>query len=135
MSCNQTAFEAQGKLLGSANQKIFELETKIKETAHKVDRLRDYERQIEQLVQMQKLWWVARSLEYAAADSCYFREMDTRKLNEQTQLLTQMQSEYQGMKLLLKSYEESFKAVRTEAKYVADSGNSDSLLTPLEGAQ
>ena len=60
--------------------------------------------------------------------------MDTHKLNEQTQLLTKMQSDYQGMKLLLKSYEESFKAVRTEAKYVADSGNSDPLLTSLKGA-
>jgi hypothetical protein len=60
--------------------------------------------------------------------------MDTRKLNEQTQLLTKMQSDYQGMKLLLKSYEESLKAVRTEAKYVADGGNPDPLLKPLKGA-
>ena len=60
--------------------------------------------------------------------------MDTHKLNEQTQLLTKMQSDYQGMKLLLKSYEESLKAVRTEAKCVIDSGNYDLLLTSLEGA-
>lgn len=61
--------------------------------------------------------------------------MDTHKLNEQNQLLDKMQSDYQGMKLLLKSYEESLKAVRAEAKYVADSRNSDLLLTPLEGAR
>ena len=67
-------------------------------------------------------------------DSYYYREMDTCKLNEQTQLLTKMQSDYQGMKLLLKSYEESLKAVRTEAKYVVDSESSDPLLTPLEEA-
>jgi hypothetical protein len=36
-----------------------------------------------------------------------------------------MQSDYQGMKLLLKSYEGSLKAVRAEAKYVADSRNFD----------
>ena len=51
--------------------------------------------------------------------------MDTHKLNEQTQLLDRMQSDYQGMKLLLKSYEGSLKAVRAEAKYVANSGSSD----------
>ena len=53
------------------------------------------------------------------------RETDTHKLNEQTQLLNKMQSDYQGMKLLLKSYEESIKAVRAEAKYVVGCGNSD----------
>lgn len=34
------------------------LETKIKENAHKVDRLHDYERQIEQLIALQRLWCV-----------------------------------------------------------------------------
>lgn len=52
----QATFEAQGKLLASATNKVFELETRIKETAHKVDRLHDYEKQIEQLVKMQRLW-------------------------------------------------------------------------------
>jgi len=113
---------------------MFELETKIKETAHKVDRLRDYERQIEQLLRMQKLWWVARSLD-AIADSRHCREIDTHKFNEQTQLLEKMQSDYQGMKLLLKSYEGSLNAVRAEAKCVANSRNSDLLLTLSEGAQ
>ena len=63
--------------------------------------------------------------------------MDARKLSEQTELLNQMQGECQGMKLLIKSYEESLKAVRTEAKYVADASNSGSepLLMSLEGAQ
>lgn len=62
--------------------------------------------------------------------------MDARKLSEQTELLNKMQGECQGMKLLIKSYEESLKAVRTEAKYVADGSNSDSdpLLISLEGA-
>jgi len=42
--------------------------------------------------------------------------MDTHKLNEQTKLLNKMESDYQGMKLLLKSYEGSLKAVQAEAK-------------------
>lgn len=63
--------------------------------------------------------------------------MDARKLSEQTELLNKMQGDCQGMRLLIKSYEESFKAVRTEAKYVIYSSNSnpDPLLMPLEGAQ
>lgn len=63
------------------------------------------------------------------------REMDTHKLNEQTQLLNKLQSDYQGMKLLLQSYEGSIKAVREEAKYVIGSRRSTLLLTPWEDAQ
>lgn len=84
---------------------------------------------------MQKLWWDTRSLEYATLDLCCCRETDTRKLNEQTKLLEKMQSDYQGMKLLLNSYEESLKAVRAEAKYVAGLRSSDLFLTPWKGSQ
>lgn len=52
----QDTFAAQGKLLAEAAQKVFQLETKIKENKHKVDRLRDYESQIDQLVNLQRLW-------------------------------------------------------------------------------
>lgn len=51
-------FTAQGKLLAEANTQLFELQTQKKETQHKIDRLRDYERQIEQHVKMQRLWLV-----------------------------------------------------------------------------
>lgn len=71
---------------------------------------------------------------YVAVDSWSCREMDTHKLNEQTKLMEKMQSDYQGMKLLLKSYEGSLKAVRTEAKYV-DLRNSSPILTPWKGTQ
>ena len=59
--------------------------------------------------------------------------MDTHKLNEQTELLNQLQSDQQGMKLLLQSYEGSLKSVREEAKYVVDS-RFNLLLTSSEGA-
>ena len=59
--------------------------------------------------------------------------MDTHKLNEQTRLLEKMESDYQGMKLLLKSYEGSLKAVRTEAKYVVHLRDSGPFLTLLKG--
>ena len=52
----QDSFAAQSKLLSDANKKVFELRTEIKAHQHKVDRLHDYERQIEQLIHLQRLW-------------------------------------------------------------------------------
>jgi sigma54-dependent transcription regulator len=51
-------FTAQEKLLAEATKELFELQTQKKETQHKIDRLRDYERQIEQHIKMQRLWLV-----------------------------------------------------------------------------
>ena len=56
--CLQETFAAQGKLLEEALQKVFQLEIKIKENAPKVDRLHDYEKQIDQLMTLQRLWYV-----------------------------------------------------------------------------
>lgn len=55
---SQALFSAQGKLLADAEKEVFELTTRLKENQHKIDRLHDYERQIEQHVRMQKLWYV-----------------------------------------------------------------------------
>ena len=52
----QETFAAQKKLLSDATREVFELQTRIKTNQHKVDRLRDYERQIEQLIALQRLW-------------------------------------------------------------------------------
>ncbi|KAI6132089.1 hypothetical protein EDD16DRAFT_1689215 [Pisolithus croceorrhizus] len=52
----QALFDAQKKLLADAEKEVFELKTRQKENQHKIDRLHDYERQIEQHVRMQKLW-------------------------------------------------------------------------------
>jgi len=48
--------EAQAVRLSDATNRVFELETQVKETAPKVDRLRDYEDKIEQLTKTQQLW-------------------------------------------------------------------------------
>ena len=53
---HQAHLAAQGDLLGRAQNKVFELETQIKADAHKVLRLRDYERRIEQLTAMHRMW-------------------------------------------------------------------------------
>ncbi|KAI0703639.1 Hamartin protein-domain-containing protein [Cytidiella melzeri] len=84
----QASFAAQSKLLSEANHKVFMLETKIKESAHKVDRLYDYERQIEQLVALQRLW-----------------ETDVQKLNDQTEVLKACESSYKKMEQRLETLE------------------------------
>jgi hypothetical protein len=46
---------AQGRLLAEATQKVFDLQTQIKETEPKITRLKDYEREIEQYIKIQSL--------------------------------------------------------------------------------
>ncbi|THU92182.1 hypothetical protein K435DRAFT_758374 [Dendrothele bispora CBS 962.96] len=52
----EAKFLAQEKLLAEAHQEVFKLETQRKENQHKIDHLRDYEKQIEQYFKMQCLW-------------------------------------------------------------------------------
>ncbi len=52
---SQALFVAQGKLLADATNKVFELETQRKENQHKIDRLKDYEQQIDQHIKVQRL--------------------------------------------------------------------------------
>ncbi|KAI0934089.1 hypothetical protein AcV5_006053 [Taiwanofungus camphoratus] len=86
----KATFEAREKLLAQAVQKVFQLETKIKENAHKVDRLHDYEQQIDQLIKLQRLW-----------------ELDVQKLNEQAEYLQVFTSKYRKMELRLETYEKT----------------------------
>ncbi|KAH9856954.1 hypothetical protein C2E23DRAFT_806091 [Lenzites betulinus] len=81
-------FAAQGKLLAEANQLVFRLETKMKENAHKVDRLHDYETQISQLIKLQRLW-----------------EADVHKINDSKEYLAAFASKYRKMELRLDAYE------------------------------
>jgi hypothetical protein len=52
----QAQFVAQGNLLAEAERRESQLRTSIKETEHKVARLKDYEQRIEQHTAMQRLW-------------------------------------------------------------------------------
>ncbi|KAF5386567.1 hypothetical protein D9615_001902 [Tricholomella constricta] len=86
----QALFAAQGKLLAEATKEVFELQTQKKETQHKVDRLKDYERQIEQHINMQRLW-----------------DNDFAKFNEQGEQIELMRNQYQQMKMQLESYQQT----------------------------
>ncbi|KAI0647121.1 hypothetical protein C8Q79DRAFT_1000140 [Trametes meyenii] len=81
-------FAAQGKLLAEANTLVFQLETRIKESAHKVDRLYDYETQIDQLMKLQRLW-----------------ESDVHRINESKEYLAAFTSKYRKMELRLEASE------------------------------
>lgn len=53
----QALFTAQAKLLAEATEHVFQLQTQKKENQHKVDRLHDYEQQIEQHLKIRDLWF------------------------------------------------------------------------------
>ena len=55
----QAHLAAQGKLLAAAQNSLFELQSQVKMDAPKVQRLRDYEKRIEQFTEMHRLWYVA----------------------------------------------------------------------------
>ncbi|KAH7924575.1 hypothetical protein BV22DRAFT_1090648 [Leucogyrophana mollusca] len=96
---SKALFVAQGKLLADALKEVFELQTQKKETQHKIDRLRDYERQIEQHIRMQKLW-----------------DADFEKFNNRAEELQEMKSKYKQMELQLESFEKTQSKMDDEAR-------------------
>ncbi|TDL27395.1 hypothetical protein BD410DRAFT_762281 [Rickenella mellea] len=86
----QTHLAAQGVLLADAQNMVFQLQSQIKEDAHKVQRLRDYEKRIEQLTAMHRMW-----------------NEDVETYNEQAAEIAGLQSDYQKMVLRLESYEKT----------------------------
>ncbi|KAG6919937.1 hypothetical protein DXG01_013286 [Tephrocybe rancida] len=82
-------FAAQGKLLAEATNEVFALQTQKKETQHKVDRLHDYERQIEQHISMQRLW-----------------DDDFAKFNERKEQMDLMRNQHHQMKMQLESHQQ-----------------------------
>ena len=103
---SQDLFAAQGKLLADALKEVFELQTQKKETQHKVDRLRDYERQIDQHIKIQRLWCVEFSF-ILEVDLMFFRDEDFAKFNRRGEEIAMMRNRYQEMKLQLESYEKT----------------------------
>ncbi|KAK2460619.1 hypothetical protein APHAL10511_007089 [Amanita phalloides] len=124
---NKSLLEAQEKLLEEANKKTFELETWKKENQHKIDRLHDYEGQLDQHMQMQRLW-----------------DEDFARFNERGEQMTIMQSHFKLMELRLESYEKTqvemdaqIRAYRRqiqtlEARLSQMRRKTDSLRHPLE---
>ncbi|KAH7914969.1 hypothetical protein BJ138DRAFT_242278 [Hygrophoropsis aurantiaca] len=96
---SKALFAAQGKLLADAAKEVFELQTQKKENQHKIDRLRDYERQIEQSLRMQKLW-----------------DADFAKFNERAEEMQSMMTKYKQMELRLESYEKSQTKMEDDAR-------------------
>ncbi|KAI6045663.1 hypothetical protein EDC04DRAFT_3136979 [Pisolithus marmoratus] len=92
-------FDAQGKVLADAEKEVFELKTRQKENQHKIDRLHDYERQIEQHVRMQKLW-----------------DADFEKFNARGREMEQMKASCKQMEIMLDSCEKSLEKMEEEAR-------------------
>lgn len=117
----QAAFVEQGKQLAESVQKVFLLETQIKENAHKVDRLRDYEKQIDQLIKLQQLW-----------------EMDVQKLNDQAEYLQVVTSKYKKMEIRLETYEKTHTEMDTAMRnyqHEIEASRAHLALAQREGAR
>ncbi|PFH52448.1 hypothetical protein AMATHDRAFT_74240 [Amanita thiersii Skay4041] len=124
---NKALLDAQGKVLEEANRKVFELETQKKENQHKIDRLKDYELQIEQHVKMQRLW-----------------DEDFARFNERGEQMSIMHTHYKQLELRLESYEKTLsemdanvraykRQVQTlEARLSQMRRKTDTLRHPLE---
>ncbi|TFK43005.1 hypothetical protein BDQ12DRAFT_645012 [Crucibulum laeve] len=86
----QALFAAQGKLLADAAKEVFDLQTQKKENQHKIDRLKDYEAQLEQHVKIQRLW-----------------DGDFARFNERAEQITAMHTQHKQMLLRLESLEKT----------------------------
>jgi len=107
---------AQSKLLSEATNRMFDLETAIKKDSHKVDRLRDYEKRIEQLTAMHRMW-----------------NKDIVLYNEQSKEMSQLISEYQKMKLRVEAYEKTQDDLESRAR--ADRQRIHTLEATLRSSQ
>lgn len=90
-------FDAQAKLLASANHQVFALQVQIQETAHKVALLHDYEAQIQQHLQLQKMW-----------------DEDFRRFTARENELEQVRSQATKMQLRVRAVEQEACRVETE---------------------
>ncbi|KIM49478.1 hypothetical protein M413DRAFT_109137 [Hebeloma cylindrosporum] len=95
----QALFVAQGRLLADASKEVFDLQTQRKENQHKIDRLQDYERQIEQHLKVQRLW-----------------DEDFAKFNDRENDIKLMQSRYKQMEMRLESLEKTQEEMEENAR-------------------
>jgi hypothetical protein len=92
-------FVAQGNLLCEAERRESQLRTSIKETEHRVVRLKGYEQRLEQHAAMQRLW-----------------DADVQKYKEQTETMKVLLSKYKKMELRLEAYEETHSLMEEHAR-------------------
>jgi len=92
-------FLAQRNLLADAERRESQLRTSIKETEHKVARLKDYEQQIKQHMALQRLW-----------------DADVQNYKEQTEAMKVLLSKYKKMELQLEAYEKTHSLMEEQAR-------------------
>ncbi|KAJ3935249.1 MAG: hypothetical protein NXY57DRAFT_1046822 [Lentinula lateritia] len=95
----EAQFSAQSTLLAEANAEVFKLQTFIKEHQHKIDRLYDYEAQIEQSRKMQRLW-----------------DADFDKFKRRGEDIDVMKSQWKQMSMRLESLEQTQMQMEDQAR-------------------
>ncbi|KAF4608362.1 heat shock protein 90 [Pleurotus pulmonarius] len=112
----KTLFQAQESLLSDAKDQVFKLKTQITENQHKIDRLRDYEKQIEQHIRMQRLW-----------------EEDFQKFKDRGEQIELMRSGWKQMELRLESYQQA--VAQSEGTIRLQQAEIDELRAQLDEPQ
>jgi len=95
---------------------VFDLQTQRKENQHKIDRLQDYERQIEQHLKVQRLWYdpTTRSW-FEFITPC--RDEDFAKFNDRENDFKLMKSQYKQMEMRLESMEKTQEELEQNGRY------------------
>lgn len=114
--------------MADATQQVFQLETKIKESAHKIDRLHDYEERIEQLTAVQGVWYERSCLFYIFFDRCFNRNDDARKYREQKDEMAIMVSNFKKMQLQVQAYQAQMEDLKRCRNCVCTSRNATQRL-------
>ncbi|KIK59820.1 hypothetical protein GYMLUDRAFT_659968 [Collybiopsis luxurians FD-317 M1] len=96
----EAQLQTQSQLLSSASAEVFKLQTFIKEHQHKIDRLKDYEAQIEQGRKMQRLW-----------------DADFEKFQRRGKEIDTMKASWKQMEMRLESLDKGLGAMEEQAKH------------------
>jgi flagellar biosynthesis chaperone FliJ len=104
-------------LLADATKEVFDLQTQRKENQHKIDRLQDYERQIEQHLKVQRLWYDISLVLCLNEFITACRDEDFAKFNERENDIKLIQSQYKQMEMRLESTEKNQEELEENARY------------------
>jgi hypothetical protein len=103
--------------LAEANNEVFDLQTQRKANQHKIDRLHDYESQIQQFLAVRKTWYFFNPFHAHLILSNRFRDEDFARFNQREDDIKIMQSQFKQMQLKLSSAEEAHLELEDQARY------------------
>lgn len=110
--------DAQAKLLSDAKDEVWELKTQRREVQHKIDRLKDYETELQKNREMQLTWWVLRNnFGYQLMDCCN-RADDFERYKAREDQVKELQMRCVQMHIMQASTEHAQAKLEESSRYV-----------------